>query len=65
MNFVDCLLYAILAFLIMIASLGYIWAVLDIYYTRKEQHISKMLDGSAKAIKNMSNEFMKWFKKGE
>lgn len=56
MNFVECLLYAILAFAMVIASLGYIWAVLDIYYTRKEQHISKMLDVLAKAIKKMSEE---------
>ena len=56
MNFVDCLLYAILAFLIMIEFLVYISIVLDIYYTRKEKHISKMLDGLAKAIKKMSEE---------
>ena len=56
MNFVECLLYAILAFAMVIASLGYIWAVLDIYYTRKEQHILKMLDGLAKAIKKMNEE---------
>ena len=56
MRFVECLLYAILAFSMVIASLGYIWAVLDIYYTRKEQHISKMLNGLTKAIKKMSEE---------
>ena len=56
MNFVDCLLYAILAFLIMIESFVYISIVLDIYYTRKEKHIYKMLDGLAKAIKKMSEE---------
>ena len=56
MSFVDCLLYAILIFAIGIGSLGYIGIVLDIYYTRKEQHISKMLDGLAKAIKKMSEE---------
>ena len=56
MRFVECLLYAILAFAMVIASLGYIWAVLDIYYARKEQHISKMLNGLTKAIKKMSEE---------
>ena len=56
MNFVDCLLYAILAFLIMIESFVYISLVLDIYYTRKEKHISKMLDGLAKAIKKVNEE---------
>ena len=56
MRFVECLLYAILAFAMVIASLGYISAVLDIYYDRKKQHISKMLDGLAKAIKKMSEE---------
>lgn len=56
MNFVDCLLYAVLAFLIMIAFLVYISMVLDIYYTRKERHILKMLDGLAKAIKKMNEE---------
>lgn len=56
MSFVDCLLYAILIFAIGIGSLGYIRMVLDIYYTRKEEHISKMLDGLAKAINNMSEE---------
>ena len=56
MNFVDCLLYAILAFLIMIEFLVYISIVLDIYYTRKEKHICKMLGGLAKAIKKVSEE---------
>lgn len=56
MNFVDCILYAILAFLIMIEFLVYISLVLDIYYTRKEKHISKMLDGLAKAIKKVNEE---------
>ena len=56
MNFVDCLLYAILAFLIMIEFLVYISIVLDIYYTRKEKHILKMLDGLSKAIKKMNEE---------
>ena len=56
MNFVDCLLYAILAFLIMIEFLVYISIVLDIYYTRKEKHILKMLDVLAKAIKKVSEE---------
>ena len=56
MNFVGCLLYAILAFAMVIASLGYIWAVLDIYYTRKEKHILKMLDGLAKAITKINEE---------
>ena len=56
MNFVEILLYSSLAFSMLIASLGYIWAVLDFYYTRKEQHISKMLDGLAKAIKKMNEE---------
>ena len=56
MNFVDCLLYAILAFLIMIEFLVYISIVLDIYYTRKEKHILKMLDGFAKAIRKVNEE---------
>lgn len=56
MNFVEILLYAILVFAMVIASLSYISIVLDIYYTRKDQHISKMLDGLAKAIKKMSEE---------
>ena len=56
MNFVDCLLYAILAFLIMIEFLVYISIVLDIYYTRKEKHIYKMLDGLAKAIMKVNEE---------
>ena len=56
MSFVDCLLYAILAFLIMIEFLVYISLVLDIYYARKEKHILKMLDGLAKAIKKVSEE---------
>ena len=56
MNFVDCLLYAVLAFSIMIAFLIYISIVLDIYYTRKGKHILKMLDGLSKAIKRTSEE---------
>ena len=56
MNFLDCLLYAILAFLIMIEFLVYISMVLDIYYTRKEKHILKMIDGLAKAIKKMNDD---------
>lgn len=56
MNFVDCLLYAILAFLIMIEFLVFISIVFDVYYAHKEKHISKMLDGFAKAIKKMSEE---------
>lgn len=56
MSFVDCLLYAILAFLIMIEFLVYISIVLDIYYTRKEKHILKMLDGLAKAIRKVNEE---------
>ena len=56
MNFVDCLLYAILAFLIMIEFLVYISIALDIYYTRKEKHIYKMLGELAKAIKKVSEE---------
>lgn len=56
MNFVDCLLYAILAFLIMIEFLVYISIVFDIYYTRKEKHILKMLDGLSKAIRKVNEE---------
>lgn len=56
MNFIKCLLYVIQVFAMVIASLGYISIVLDIYYTRKDKHISKMLDGLAKAIKKMSEE---------
>ena len=56
MNFFECLAYAVLIFSILIVSLIYIWEVLNVYYTRKEQHISKMLDGLAKAIKKMSEE---------
>lgn len=56
MSFVECLLYSILVIAITIASFLYIGEVLNIYYTRKEQHISKMLDGLAKAIKKMSEE---------
>lgn len=56
MSFLECLAYAVLIFMILIVSLIYIWEVLDIYYTRKEQHISKMLDGLAKAIRKVNEE---------
>ena len=56
MSFIDCLLYAILFFAIGIGFLGYIRIVLDIYYTRKEKHILKMLDGLAKAIMKVNEE---------
>ena len=56
MNFRDVLLWVVVIFFGSLYLQFNIWLVLDTYYTRKEQHISKMSDVLAIAIKKMSEE---------